>query len=642
MFNSLSLGRSRNNQSATPAEVKAPSHETLAAHPLLGSSAAAASNAPLNDAPLAVDDLTRPPGRQELPYKPRQRHSSGGGSMSGTSMTSIPPTNTGTTSGPQPMPTLNVVPPTKTTQPSAVTTASPAFASSNPLPPGPPGASLTSRLQLQSLKAAGQRMRLGNASTGMQMLETLFEKAQISRSASGGGDWGEILRVITAGKATLLLPRSSASSLPITAQVLRDHVIFTCPTTAASESVFVTMSGLVGIVEQDKITFESCVPPIHPLVQALKDPRMVSTALTSLQPLRPHTRAKSSYPNVATDVRSGVLPFPPLPPPPSVKSAGGTRSRSGSGASLTSLQPMAAASRLNPFSSFFGGGSKDTNSSKDPNGPPQTPPRGTRASSSSGLPHDAVDLSTSPRVRQLASSPSSVASLTPSEQPPNTTQSPTLESEGFLIPAWSIEKAISQTDICKSLSKAVQRTISDQLDQLPDKFIDRVVRFVRTTHPGLTDAKTGPTTPLLGSAQPTIHDAPLDLSPSTRPDVISEQFQTFLENIYDDLFTYYMSVNPLLHPIKRKASITKKQGLPAGGVASEGVNEHGGEDLTASIDSTKSPTMRPHVHEKDKLAVEDVSKRTTTQMAAEDAAERQAVVGVNLIEKAITCLLYNL
>lgn len=52
--------------------------------------------------------------------------------------------------------------------------------------------------------------------------------------------------------------------------------------------------------------------------------------------------------------------------------------------------------------------------------------------------------------------------------------------------------------------------------------------------------------------------------------------------------------------------------------------------------------MRPHVHEKDKLAVEDVSKRTTTQMAAEDAAERQAVVGVNLIEKAITCLLYNL
>lgn len=131
---------------------------------------------------------------------------------------------------------------------------------------------MTSRLQLQSLKAAGQRMGLGNGSAGIQMLESLFEKGQISRSGSGG-DWGEIIKVLTAGKvrvgeaaacarpytdlvsdihtlqATLLLPSSPASSLPVTTQSLRDHIMFpVCGTNAGT--VFVTMSGLIGVVEE--------------------------------------------------------------------------------------------------------------------------------------------------------------------------------------------------------------------------------------------------------------------------------------------------------------------------------------------------------------------------------------------------------
>jgi hypothetical protein len=70
---------------------------------------------------------------------------------------------------------------------------------------------VTSRLQLQSLKAAGQRMGLGNGSAGIQMLESLFEKGQVSRSGSGG-DWGEIIKVLTAGKVSRRVSPSCLSS----------------------------------------------------------------------------------------------------------------------------------------------------------------------------------------------------------------------------------------------------------------------------------------------------------------------------------------------------------------------------------------------------------------------------------------------
>ncbi len=44
-------------------------------------------------------------------------------------------------------------------------------------------------------------MGLSNGSVGMQMLDGLFEKGQISRSGSGG-DWGDVLKVLTAGKVS--------------------------------------------------------------------------------------------------------------------------------------------------------------------------------------------------------------------------------------------------------------------------------------------------------------------------------------------------------------------------------------------------------------------------------------------------------
>ena len=188
MFNSLSLGRNRNNNSAARS-----ANETLSAHPLLGSSGSGGAVSELGVVtPGSGVGEDGSKGPVTLPYKPRQRHGGGGGSQGGS-------VGTPAVSSSQSAPALNVLSASKTPQPSAVTTASPAFASSNPSPTGQAGNSVTSRLQLQSLKAAGQRMGLGNGSAGIQMLETLFEKAQVSRSGSGG-DWGEIIKVLTAGK----------------------------------------------------------------------------------------------------------------------------------------------------------------------------------------------------------------------------------------------------------------------------------------------------------------------------------------------------------------------------------------------------------------------------------------------------------
>lgn len=192
MFNSLSLGRNRNNNSAS----KSP-NEALSAHPLLGAVPGSGSVSELGVVNSgSADDASKTPGGPS--HKPRQRHGGGGGGSQGSSIGT--PFNVASS---QSAPALNVLSASKTPQPSAVTTASPAFASSNPSPTGQAGNSVTSRLQLQSLKAAGQRMGLGNGSAGIQMLETLFEKAQVSRSGSGG-DWGEIIKVLTAGKVRVM------------------------------------------------------------------------------------------------------------------------------------------------------------------------------------------------------------------------------------------------------------------------------------------------------------------------------------------------------------------------------------------------------------------------------------------------------
>ena len=62
---------------------------------------------------------------------------------------------------------------------------------------------------------------------------------------SRGHSWPASLTSI-AEQATLLLPMTPASSLPLTPQTFKDHLIYTAP----GSEVIVTLSGLVGSLEQ--------------------------------------------------------------------------------------------------------------------------------------------------------------------------------------------------------------------------------------------------------------------------------------------------------------------------------------------------------------------------------------------------------
>ena len=63
----------------------------------------------------------------------------------------------------------------------------------------PTTATATSRLQLQSLKAAAQRIGLGNGSMGMSILDAIFEKSQAGR-AKDGNEWADVLKLLSSGK----------------------------------------------------------------------------------------------------------------------------------------------------------------------------------------------------------------------------------------------------------------------------------------------------------------------------------------------------------------------------------------------------------------------------------------------------------
>lgn len=56
---------------------------------------------------------------------------------------------------------------------------------------------------MQSLKASVQRLGLANGSMGMGMVDAVVDKGQVAKSSSKngeGGDWGDILRILTSGK----------------------------------------------------------------------------------------------------------------------------------------------------------------------------------------------------------------------------------------------------------------------------------------------------------------------------------------------------------------------------------------------------------------------------------------------------------
>lgn len=115
---------------------------------------------------------------------------------------------------------------------------------------------------------------------GMAIIDAVFDKCQLGNGKMAeGGDWAEVIRILTAGKvsrtdagslqdrgliiqAILLLPTTPASSLPITPQILRDHILFIAQSSGCmtplherresegglsdSVSIAVSLSGMVG------------------------------------------------------------------------------------------------------------------------------------------------------------------------------------------------------------------------------------------------------------------------------------------------------------------------------------------------------------------------------------------------------------
>jgi hypothetical protein len=61
--------------------------------------------------------------------------------------------------------------------------------------------SATARLQQQSVKAAAQKIGLGNGTMGMSMLDAVYEKCQLGKGKMAeGGDWADVIKVLSAGK----------------------------------------------------------------------------------------------------------------------------------------------------------------------------------------------------------------------------------------------------------------------------------------------------------------------------------------------------------------------------------------------------------------------------------------------------------
>jgi len=216
LFSSLSLGRA-------PRPPK-PATETPT-HPLLGSSSSSSNlAADHSDFGTSQPTTTRQsswsskPGSAEaannLPYKPRQRHGGGIGSTgSANSFTGAPTSHTSSTSvAPLSSATASGMPAhAKTSTSTSTTFALPPSASDDlSLPDGHSSSSsspthgsssATSRLQLQSLKAAAQRIGLGNGTMGMSMIDAIYEKSQISRAKTADADeWGQLLKMIMSGK----------------------------------------------------------------------------------------------------------------------------------------------------------------------------------------------------------------------------------------------------------------------------------------------------------------------------------------------------------------------------------------------------------------------------------------------------------
>ncbi|KAL7422907.1 hypothetical protein Q5752_002204 [Cryptotrichosporon argae] len=510
LLSSLSLGRASRRADPIP-------------HPLLGASstslpddgAGQPSEAASSPSVPALSASPSEPTSGALPYKPRQRHERGGSSIG--SLSSLAPAAPTAVAAPAPPSPTAPHPHLAPTLLSSATTAAATTTPAVPAMPSEDGASAaTSKLQLQSLKAAAQRIGLGNGSMGMGMIDAIFEKGLLGRARIGeGGDWGEVLRVLISGKAIVILPSSPASSLPMTPQTLRDHIAFLSPPLAViapdgqqgATSVLVTLSGLIGTLSGDVVTFESAVPSDSPLLSALRDATARTAVLSSL---RPTALSSAHLPTIQLSTESATLSFPPLGkgPAPITADAKGAKDSSKLG-------------RINPFASLFGA-------------PAPSPPRK----------HDSLAPAepTSPRAPtdKLSPEPSRTSSPRPSllsldaDAASIVTVSEAL-ADGYALTAYVVAKPVRSADVHKALAKALRTAVRAELEpSIPDKLVDRVQRIVLSAAVPNADA-------LHKHAPHDDHDANLDLADSA---AAGERIQQLMEDTYDELVAYHRGEGP--------------------------------------------------------------------------------------------------
>lgn len=290
----------------------------------------------------------------------------------------------------------------------------------------------------------------------------------------------------------------------MTPQTLRDHIAFLSPALTspghAPASVLVTLSGLIGTLQGTRVVFESSVPPDSPLLHALKDETHRAGALGRLRPTQlsstPNPTASpsppSSYPSYVLSGESTSLPFPPL------------------GRGAPPEKRADPARRMNPFMSLFG--------------------------SSASTPRTAGALSP-----DRPGSPSAPASGRSSPRPSLMTLDDE-HAEGYSVAAYALDRPVRYAEVHKALVKAVRSAVRSELDGLPDRVVDKVLRFV-----------TGAVCPVSGSVDQALlkshhhglgtsdSDVPLDFAD---PNAAGERCQDFMEGVYDDLVRHFRAESP--------------------------------------------------------------------------------------------------
>ncbi|WWD08310.1 hypothetical protein V865_006421 [Kwoniella europaea PYCC6329] len=664
LFSSLSLGRA----SRSPRPSTTP-NEPLT-HPLLGAST---SSLNLPSSELAPPDASAPhlthkssgswsakSGAGELtnlPYKPRQRHGGGIGSAgsaasifgpSGTASPTTQPATSSVSTSPVTPTTIVSAPPTTSTSTSTTfalppsTSDPPAQADYSALssPPNLPGSSvLTSRLQIQSLKAAAQRIGLGNGSMGMSMIDAIFDKGQLGRAKAGeGGDWSDLLRILMGGKAVLLLPTTPSSSLPMTPQTLKDHVAFIAPpvslasssftskqpgnaleassdektSTMDSVSVFVTMSGMIGTIQNDTVSFESTVPPDSPLIRDLRDATTRQSVLSTLRPTHTSSSSSSSslFPTFILSKETAILPFPP----PSKAGPAPTNETK-----EKEKPPPGKLGRINPFASLFGGSSNAPSpalSSSPVSMHPPAPPSPSLKADDTLTPEQPLSPSR-PHGGSRPSSPSAAspkpASLLTFDHGDNasimsdTASISLAHGEGYQVTAYTVSRPIRYHETHKTLTKAIRSHIREVLAKLPDKVIEKVVKLVlaNACPPSQGDD-------LLKNHKGHSHDADnIAVLDFYDPTTTGERLQDFMEGIYDDLISHYRSEGP--DGLKRKGSGNVPWGRAAHG---HGISAEGDEE------SAKE-------------------KKEKDRLEREEQVEKEASEGTEKVEAVVCRLLYN-